>query len=482
MSDLPQGWIETELHEVLNGFQTGFASGKKDVEGGLAHLRMNNIGIDGYLNLGLLRTVPRKLAQASHYLTKGDILICTTNSAKLVGKCALFNLEGDFAFSNHLTRLRTNGAIENLFLKHQLWLLWQQGDFENHCKHWVNQATLPKEVLLQTSIALPPLDEQRRIVENLEKLLGKVDACQKRLERIPLILKRFRQSVLAAACSGRLTADWREKYTDQPITTPALQSDYDFPFEIHKTWRLTLLGEATEIRGGIQKTPVRKPVHNKSPYLRVANVYRGRLKLDEIEHFELFEGELDRWKLKRGDILVVEGNGSSKEIGRCAIWNNEIKDCVHQNHIIRCRPKNNIESEFLLAFLNSSYGIDEMMMLSSSTSGLHTLSVSKISRIVIPVAPLAEQQEIVRRVEALFKVADQIEARYNKAKAYVDKLTQSILAKAFRGELVPQDPNDEPASVLLERIRAERAAAEPTSKKNSPISKKKKEASLFDEA
>src|SRR3990172_12521563 len=91
------------------------------------------------------------------------------------------------------------------------------------------------------------------------------------------------------------------------------------------------------------------------------------------------------------------------------------------------------------------------------TVGMATISQPEISNLILPIPPLNEQYEIVRRLEALFKVADQIEERYKKAKAYVDKLTQSILAKAFRGELMPQDPNDEPASVLLERIREERA-------------------------
>jgi type I restriction enzyme S subunit len=227
--------------------------------------------------------------------------------------------------------------------------------------------------------------------------------------------------------------------------------------ELPSSWTITYLGNIANTQGGIQKTPNRKPVQNIYPYLRVANVYRGYLKLDEIEHFELFnQKELKTWKLEKGDLLIVEGNGSSKEIGRCAIWNEEISNCVHQNHIIRSRPLGGIESSFILSYLNSLLGIEVMMNLSSSTSGLHTLSVSKINNIVIPLAPLEEQKEIVKRVEALFRKCDLIEQRYLKAKAYTDKLTQSILAKAFRGELVPQDPKDEPAEALLERIRAEK--------------------------
>ncbi|MGF1488744.1 MAG: hypothetical protein ACFBSE_16790, partial [Prochloraceae cyanobacterium] len=105
-SNLPIGWVKTTVKDVIRDYQAGFASGKKDVENGLNHLRMNNIDIEAKIDLSLLRTVPVNLAKERHYLKEGDILVCTTNSAKLVGKSAVFNLQGDFVFSNHLTRLR----------------------------------------------------------------------------------------------------------------------------------------------------------------------------------------------------------------------------------------------------------------------------------------------------------------------------------------------------------------------------------------
>ena len=123
----------------------------------------------------------------------------------------------------------------------------------------------------------------------------------------------------------------------------------------------------------------------------------------------------------------------------------------------------------------SPQGRGKIQEVASSTTGLHTLSISKIENLQIPLPSLSQQQEIVRRVESLFKLADQIEARYQKAKASVDKLTQSILAKAFRGELVPQDPNDKPASVLLEKIKIEREKQRPSEKTKRPPIKKKKE-------
>jgi type I restriction enzyme S subunit len=169
MSDgLPKSWVAARIEQVIDDIQPGFASGEKNVKGGVAHLRMNNIGLDGELVLDLVRTVPEKLAKPHHELSKGDVLVCTTNSGKLVGKCAYFNLPGRYVFSNHLTRLRPmKSIIDGEFLRWNLWLQWKGGTFDEMCKHWVNQSTIPKDALLETEVVVPPLPEQRRIVAKL---------------------------------------------------------------------------------------------------------------------------------------------------------------------------------------------------------------------------------------------------------------------------------------------------------------------------
>jgi type I restriction enzyme S subunit len=122
MSDeLPKGWKTAIVSEVIENFQPGFASGEKDVEGGVAHLRMNNIGLDGKLMFDLVRTVPENRATPRHDLSPGDVLVWTTNSGVLVGKCAYFDLKGRYAFSNHLTRLRPKrDVVEGRFLRWNL--------------------------------------------------------------------------------------------------------------------------------------------------------------------------------------------------------------------------------------------------------------------------------------------------------------------------------------------------------------------------
>ena len=182
--------------------------------------------------------------------------------------------------------------------------------------------------------------------------------------------------------------------------------------------------------------------------------------MEEVHDIELFPGELNKLRLVSGDLLIVEGNGSPSQIGRMAIWKGEIEDCVHQNHIIRARLYTGIVSQYVESYWNSPTGASQVSRVASSTSGLYTLSVSKVSDLPIPIPPLAEQRRIVAEVERRLSVIQQTEATVEASLARADRLRQSILKQAFSGKLVPQDPGDEPASVLLERIKAERAQAQ----------------------
>jgi len=310
-------------------------------------------------------------------------------------------------------------------------------------------AILNKGRFGEAPFPLAPLAEQKRIADKLDSVLARVDACRDRLDRIPALLKRFRQAVLAAATSGRLTEDWRVQ-------------------EEVATWdQSETLGSVGTVTGGLTKNAKRAEMPLQRQYLRVANVQTNQFDLDDVAMIGLTTAEFEKTRLQAGDLLIVEGNGSLDQIGRVALWKGQIVDCSHQNHLIRWRAGPRLLAPFALYFLLSPEGRRQIVDVASSTTGLHTLSISKVSRLRIPIPSLAEQHEIVRRVEALFAFADRLEARCAAARKQAGQLTPALLAKAFRGELVPQDPADEPAAELLKRLAASRADA-PKARRGKP--------------
>ena len=358
----------------------------------------------------------------------------------------------------------------------------------NPLQRGTNYPAVRDEDVLGHSFPLPPLAEQHRIVAELEKQLTRLDASVAALRRARANLKRYRASVLKDACEGRLVpteaslarAEGREYEHAGQLLQRILQErriqwelqekrrgaykepatpDTSALQELPVGWVWSTVEQLAKIQGGIQKQPKRTPISNAYPFLRVANVLRGSLYLDEIHQIELFPGELEKLRLVAGDLLVVEGNGSPSQIGRMATWSGEIEDCVHQNHIIRVRTAPGILHSFVELYWNSPEGSHNVLSVASSTSGLYTLNVTKVGTMPIPLPPLAEQICIVAEVEHRLSVVQQAEAAVDANLRRAERLRQSVLKRAFEGKLVPQDPNDEPASVLLERIQMEREAA-----------------------
>ncbi len=196
-------------------------------------------------------------------------------------------------------------------------------------------------------------------------------------------------------------------------------------------WPMVSLGDVAEIQGGIQKQPKRSPQRNAFPFLRVANVTAQGLKLEEIHAIELFDGELERYRLRRGDLLVVEGNGSASQIGRAAVWDGSIEDAVHQNHLIRVRPGCLLNERFLGLVWNSPSNRAELARIASSTSGLHTLSVGKLKKIMLPLPPMDEQRRIVDLVEDHLSRLDAAADGLLKARKRTDAFERSALDTHF---------------------------------------------------
>lgn len=333
--------------------------------------------------------------------------------------------------------------------------------------------------ILRIPFPVPPLAEQRRIVARLEALLGKVDACQRRLDKIPVLLKRFRQSLLSAACSGRLTSDWREanpEKVDAGILSSKIQTAHedvgghrlgnaapptedvhDLTLELFPAgWRLLCLRDLVSperpITYGILKPG--PEFENGVPYVRVADFPNNKLNLGTVRKTSpSIDQKFKRSRLIARDILLsIRGT-----VGRLVVIPPELEGANITQDSARLSIQPSVNWDYVLWYLRSDLAQSRMKGAVKGVA-VRGINIGDVRALQVALPSCAEQNEIVRRVEALFAFADHIEERYAKGKAYADKLTQSILAKTFRGDLVPQDENDEPASVLLDRIRAQRAS------------------------
>ncbi len=226
--------------------------------------------------------------------------------------------------------------------------------------------------------------------------------------------------------------------------------------ELPDGWGWFKLADLSDVSGGLTKNQKRNTLPMKRPFLRVANVYANRLELGDMHDTGISEAELERVVLVKGDILIVEGNGSVDQIGRVAVWNGAIDGCVHQNHLIKARPLNLVTSEFVLYFLMSELGRKFIVRAASSTSGLHTLSISKVESLFVPLCIRDEQEVLLSELSSKLSLADQLNQTITTSLQQSEALRQSILKKAFSGQLVAQDASDEPAAALLARIKAER--------------------------
>jgi type I restriction enzyme S subunit len=300
-------------------------------------------------------------------------------------------------------------------------------------------AILNKGKFGEAPVPLAPLDEQTRIADKLDTVLSRVDAVNARLARVAPLLKRFRQSVLAAATSGRLTEDWR---SELGLTYP---------------WKQVKLSDIAIIQGGITKDSKKQSSSDEEiPYLRVANVQRGHLDLSEIKTIRIPKSQLDTLLLESGDILFNEG-GDLDKLGRGWIWEGQIERCSYQNHVFRARLRDSEIQPKYISWWGNSQGLSYFIGEGKQTTNLASINKTKLSNLPIHLPSSEEQTEIVRRVETLFAFADRLEARLKAAQTAAQRLTPAVLAKAFRGELVPQDPADEPAAELLKRLAAQRA-------------------------
>ena len=456
--ELPKGWATMSLSELLTTLESGSRprGGVRGIAEGVPSIGGEHLNYNGRFNLDSVKYVPKDFAAAmiKGRIHRQDILMvkdgATTGKTAFVDSHFPFD---DAVVNEHVFICRPAKGIEPRFLFRFLMSKdGQEGILENFkgsAQGGINQTFAPN-----TKVPLAPLDEQRRIVaklEKLEKLLGQVDACQQRLAKILALLKRFRQAVFAAACSGRLTADWRERNCDLESGTTLLThikkarleaaestkeknqvveafqderlavGDDEFGFEtMPDSWVACRIGAIGTVING--STPSRKQDEfwgGDIPWVSSGEVRNNIITATRERITKAGYESCSVRLLPRGTVLLAM-IGEGKTRGQSSIL--QIDATINQNIAAIIIAHGLVSSEFLYRWFQLQY---EATRERGSGSGPQALNCQRVRELPFVLPPLPEQQEIVRRVESLFSLADQIETRLVAAQRQVDSITPS---------------------------------------------------------
>lgn len=459
---LPEGWCWTEIGNIarLRGEKVNPSDAPQ-----LPFVGMDDIPNDG---LRVLNTKPfAQMKSAGNRFEPGDVLYGRLRP--YLNKTAIASMEG--AASGELLAIITaiNASYFQLFL---------------HSRGFINRAMatvsgdrprIDFSTISEFKFPLAPLPEQRRIVERIHALFAEIADGEAALEAARKGLETFRRALLKAAVTGELTRDWRE--THKPAETghdllariraerastpakgrgksaaasPPLDTS-DLP-DLPEGWAWARVSEVGVVQLGRQRSPEHHQGENMHRYLRVANVFEDRIDLGDVKEMNFTPSELETFELRRNDILLNEGQ-TPDLLGRPAMWRSDERGICFQNTLLRFRATEPMEPEFCLLVFRYYLHSKRFKQESQITTNIAHLSSGRFSVIEFPVPPIAEQREIVRLTLAALDSTVEAKLLFEQQAAEATRLRQSILKSAFEGTLVPQDPADEPASVMLERLK-----------------------------
>lgn len=466
ISLIPQEWVFGKASDFVtdpkNDIVDGpFGSNLKASEyqpSGVPIIRLQNIKRLRFINKNIQYVTDEKaLALSRHSYKRGDIAI-TKLGDPLGLACIIPDNFEDGIIVADLVRLRTN---EKLFDKKFLTYALNSPLVINQLKKHIKGTTRPRinlGIIRDLDIPVTSIFEQKTIAEKLDTLLAQVDSTKARLEQIPKILKRFRQAVLAAATNGKLTKDLHDQN---------FYIDTDLGISVPSTWTACNVGNVAEVKGGKRLPKGESLIMEDSgfPYIRAGQLKEGTvISSGQLYLEERVQKTISKYTVSHGDIYITI-------VGACIGDSGIIPEKYHNANLTEnaakiCDVDNKIFNKFLALWMRSNH-LQNIIKNEIKSGAQGKLALSRIKSLPLIIPPLPEQHEIVRRVEQLFAYADIIEKQVNTALAWVNNLTQSILAKAFRGELTAHWRAENPdlisgensAAALLEKIKAERTAS-----------------------
>lgn len=447
---IPDSWAATNLGSIVDYGKTQKCE-LADIDGATWVVELEDIEKDTSRIISRGYTPERDFKSSKNRFNKGDILYGKLRP--YLNKVVMADENG--VCSTEIIPINAEPLVSNKYI-----FYWIKShcflDYVNDVSYGVNMPRLGTSDGLNAPFILAPFVEQKEIVDQLDTLLAQVGATQARLARIPYIIKQFRQSVLAAAVNGKLTDEWRE------LNNGVVQ------------WRPVELKDAAEIIDPHPSHRTPKAVDGGVPYIGIGDLrHDGSIDFENARKvsFDVLKEHNERYTLKAGDFIF----GKIGTLGKATVLPIGIDYTLSAN-VILIQPIEHVATpEYLQFFLSSPSTLNEIAKQANSTSQA-AFGIKKMRTFQCKLPNKEEQNQIVRRVEQLFAYADTIEQQAKAAKARVDNLTQTILAKAFRGELTATwraaNPDlisgDNSAASLLARIQAERTAAKPRKRATKP--------------
>ena len=501
--DLPSNWVWASLDELMDRLQYGFTAKAKQNSAGPKFLRITDIN-EGVIDWDTVPNCEIRSSEIEKYrLFEGDIVFARSGS---IEKACMIVDPPEAIFASYLIRGRplhpTIGIWTKYFVQSAAYLSQIVAAASGIGMQNVNA----KKIGL-VSIPIAPLPEQSRITSKIESLQSRSTKARKALDAIPPLLEKFRQSVLSSVFRGDLTADWRAQ---NPDIEPAEKLLERIRKERRKRWeedelaKMKAKGKTPKDDKWKKKYKEPEPVDNidlpelpegwcwgpleilgihqsgiayKSKdftnsgiqVIKLGNLYQGRFDLSRDptflpqDHPAVFEG-----LLHQGDLIISQtGTRFKRDYGNFVIIPDDADKLVLNQRLLRVRLVESSLAKWVLYTTRLTFYRD--YFFSRETGGVNqgNVGVEGVMRGPIPFAPYQEMKVILRQIEDITKYTENIEAISRKEIRNLSQLDQSTLSKAFRGELVSQDPNDEPASVLLERIKQEKASLESGKKKRA---------------
>jgi type I restriction enzyme S subunit len=442
MSDLPNGWSAASLVEITSKIGSGATptGGKTSYQtSGIPLIRSMNVHCSGFTEEGLAYLDEDQAKKLDNVIVQpGDVLLNITGAS--IGRVTIAPSSMNGARVNqHVAIIRLVEGIESKFVSALLSSPSMQRIIAEE-NYGVTRQALTKLMIEEFRIPVPPLSEQRRIVVKIDSLSAKSKRARDHLDHIPRLVDKYKQAMLAATFSDQARVSWQRGTVEEFVR---------------------------EVLIGLVRSKDQQSDGHGVPYIRMNHFdLEGRWNDFELTFVSVTAEERARYELLSGDVLFNTRN-SYELVGKVALWPNGRPGCVYNNNLLRMRFDGRVVPAFATYWMMSPQFRDHLQTVKSATTSVCAIYQRSIMAAPIYVPDVERQHQIVLRIESAFAWIERLASEATSACKLIDHLDQAVLAKAFRGELVPQDSNDEPAGILLERIRGERAAV-PTKIKRGP--------------